>query len=286
MDELSDRTLAHLRMAVDLPDLSQTKYELIGEIGRGGMGTVYLARDLELDREVAIKVVAATNAVEARTTARLEHPGIVPVHDTGVLPDGRVYFVMKRIEGMRLDQYRNSGPGLQDVLRVFIRACEPVAFAHAHGIVHRDLKPQNIMIGKFGEVLVLDWGVAQEGAAQGPIAGTREFMAPEQAAGHAGSCSDIYSLGRTLAFLTCGNQRPALAAICRRATAASPADRYQTVPELAREVQRFLDGDPVLAYTESLFERVRRVLMRNQTVALLILAYITLRVLLFLFLRR
>jgi eukaryotic-like serine/threonine-protein kinase len=286
MDELSDRTLAHLRMAVDLPDLSETKYELIGEIGRGGMGAVYLARDLQLDREVAIKVVAATGDFEARTTARLEHPGIVPVHDTGTLPDGRVYFVMKRIEGTRLDEYCKSGVPLPEVLRVFIRACEPVAFAHARGIVHRDLKPQNIMTGKFGEVLVLDWGVAQDGGSPCPIAGTRDFMAPEQAAGQADTRSDVYSLGKTLAFVTSGDRRPALSAICARASAANPADRYRTVPELAREVQRFLDGDPVLAHPESLFEKVRRVLTRNQTVALIILAYISLRVLLFLFLGR
>ena len=286
MDELSDRMLAHLRMAMDLPDLSETKYELIGEIGRGGMGAVYLARDLHLDREVAIKVAAATNAFEARTTARLEHPGIVPVHDTGVLPDGRVYFVMKRIEGMRLDEFRNSGTAAQDLLRVFMRACEPVAFAHSRGIAHRDLKPQNIMTGKFGEVLVLDWGIAQDSAAAGPIAGTRDFMAPEQAAGQADARSDVYSLGKTLAFLIAGNRSPALAAICARATAGNPADRYQTALELAREVQLFLDGDPVLAYPERLFEKARRVLMRNQIAALLILAYIVLRILLFLFLGR
>ena len=169
MDELSDRTLAHLRMAVDLPDLSETKYELIGEIGRGGMGAVYLARDLQLEREVAIKVVAASGVAEARTTARLEHPGIVPVHDTGVLPDGRIYFAMKRIEGMRLDEFHRGGATLPETLRVFIRACEPVAFAHANSFVHRDLKPQNIMTGKFGEVLALPSQNRTRGLRERPI---------------------------------------------------------------------------------------------------------------------
>ncbi len=208
----------------------------------------------------------------------------MPVHDTGVLPGGRVYFVMKRIEGKRLDEYRNNDEPLPELLRVFIRACEPVAFAHAHGFVHRDLKPQNIMTGKFGEVLVLDWGVAQDGASQGPIAGTRDFMAPEQAAGNADAPSDIYSPGKTLAFLTAGNRMPALAAICARATATDPADRYPAVQELVREVRRYLDGDPVRAYPESQMERLLRVLTRNQTVAILILTYIASRVLLFLFL--
>jgi serine/threonine protein kinase len=286
MDELSDRTLAHLRMAVDLPDLGETKYEPIREIGRGGMGAVYLARDLRLDREVAIKVVAPGGAAEVRTMARLEHPGIVPVHDSGILPDGRVYFVMKRIEGTRLDEFPDSITTPSEMLRIFIRACEPIAFAHANGFVHRDLKPQNIMTGKFGEVLVLDWGIAQDGSDKGPIAGTRDFMAPEQAAGQADERSDIYSLGKTLAFLTAGNRKPALAAICARAAAAGPADRYQTVQDLVREVQRFLDGDPVDAYRESLVERVGRILRRNQTVAILILTYIALRILLFLFLGR
>jgi serine/threonine protein kinase len=283
MDELSDRALAHLRMAVDLPDLTGTRYELIGEIGRGGMGAVYLARDIELDREVAIKIVPASCAEEARITARLEHPGIVPVHDSGELPDGRVYFAMKRIEGTALDTYRASLP---ELLRVFMRACEPVAFAHARGIIHRDLKPGNIMTGKFGEVLVLDWGVAQDGAAHASIAGTRDYIAPEQAAGRAVPQSDIYSLGKTLGFLTAPSQAPPLAAICARASAENPAERYQTVLELVADLQRYLDREPVSAYPESLLEKAQRVLTRNQTVAFLILAYIALRVLLFLFIGR
>jgi serine/threonine protein kinase len=120
------------------------------------MGVVYLAEDRELGRRVALKVLNRTGLEEARMLASLEHPGIVPVYDSGTMPDGRVYYAMRLIDGVRLDQYRDALPGL---LRVFERICETVAFAHARGVAHRDLKPQNIMIGKFGEVLVLDWGV-------------------------------------------------------------------------------------------------------------------------------
>src|SRR5438046_5276776 len=169
MDWLSDSMMERLRQVIDWPDFTATRYELLEEIGRGGMGTVYLARDKHLDRKVAVKVLnvcekaegAARMAHEARILAQLEHPGIVPVHDVGGLPDGRVYYAMKKVAGCRLDEYARSHPGLPGLLRLFCRITEPVAFAHAHGIVHRDLKPANIMVGTFGEVLVLDWGVAK-----------------------------------------------------------------------------------------------------------------------------
>src|SRR5262245_33809242 len=165
---MSDSALRRLRDAADAPDLTGTKYEIVGRIGQGGMGTVYRARDRELGREVALKVVrlpegapdiAARMMREARTLARLEHPGIVPVHDVGTLGDGRVFYAMKLVRGAPLDQL---GPtGLAERLRIVERVCEAVAFAHAHGVIHRDLKPQNVMVGPFGEVLVMDWGVAK-----------------------------------------------------------------------------------------------------------------------------
>src|SRR5262249_32921974 len=165
---LAADALDRLRSAAQWPDLSQTRYEVLEPIARGGMGTVYLARDRDLEREVAIKVLsvpepgpgAAERMLrEARIIARLEHPGIVPVHDVGTLPDGRVYYAMKRVSRRRL--HALAGEPLADRLRVFERICEPVAFAHAHGVVHRDLKPENVMVGPFGEVLVMDWGVAK-----------------------------------------------------------------------------------------------------------------------------
>src|SRR5688572_20244642 len=132
------------------------------------MGTVYRARDRELGRDVALKVirlpeaspdVAARILREARTLAQLEHPGIVPVHDVGRLPDGRAFYAMKLVRGAPLDALPPTP--LVERLRIVERISEAVAFAHAHGVIHRDLKPQNVMVGPFGEVLVMDWGVAK-----------------------------------------------------------------------------------------------------------------------------
>jgi len=167
---LSDKLVTHLRSVADLPDLSGTKYRLLEKFSRGGMGTIYLAEDTNLGRKVALKVLHTPDASgdlsarmlrEARVIAQLEHPSIVPVHDVGELPDGRVFYVMKFVQGSRLDQYAQDTRSLPDLLRIFQKVCEAVAFAHAHGVIHRDLKPENIMVGAFGEVLVMDWGLAK-----------------------------------------------------------------------------------------------------------------------------
>ena len=167
---LDDAALGRLRdIAADEPSAATDRYEIVEELGRGGMGTVYLARDRALDREVALKALSGAADAglvermrrEARILARLEHPGIVPVHDVGTLPDGRAFYAMKRVRGERLDAFASGAASLPTLLRAFVRICEAVAFAHAHGVVHRDLKPQNVMVGSFGEVLVLDWGIAR-----------------------------------------------------------------------------------------------------------------------------
>ena len=106
--ELSDPVLRHLREVVDLPDLAGTRYQLEEEIGRGGLGVVYAARDTQLDRRVALKVMDAQWAGEARLIARLEHPGIVPVYETGALPDGRAFYAMKLVAGTHADRYRSE----------------------------------------------------------------------------------------------------------------------------------------------------------------------------------
>ena len=171
MTWLSDATVDRLRAAQDWPDLTNTRYEALDVLGRGGMGTVYRARDRELQREVALKVMSPTETgtgaaarlrQEARVLARLEHPGLVPVHDMGTLPDGRLFYVMRLVLGRRLDAHARQERSLPALLRLFERVCEAVAFAHAQGVLHRDLKPANVMVGPFGEVLVLDWGLAKE----------------------------------------------------------------------------------------------------------------------------
>ena len=329
MSWLPDFVVDHLREALTLPDFNATRYELIGEIGRGGMGAVYLARDTELGRPVALKVLtildpdgqaAARMAGEARILARLEHPGIVPIHDLGTLPDGRIFYAMKMIEGSRLDAYARSAAGLQERLRIFSRICETVAFAHSQGVIHRDLKPENIMVGRFGEVLILDWGVAkidwgvakidcvaasragqtEEFAparttprtvtAHGTVIGTPNYMAPEQASGainQVDTRSDIYSLGKTLAALAASANPPKrLQAIWRKAAAADRAQRYATALELSADIERFQMGDPVMAYRETVLERLERLIRRNLALVLLVTAYLLMRSALFLFARR
>jgi serine/threonine-protein kinase len=169
---LDDGAVAHLREVAEWPDLGE-RYAIRGRLGRGGMGVVYAAHDAVIGREVAVKVLddllhgasAARLLAEARILGRLEHPGIVPVHDAGTLPDGRVYYVMKLVRGEPLDVAARSR-SLNERLDLFLRICETVSFAHARGVVHRDLKPANIMLGAFGEVLVMDWGVALSGSAE------------------------------------------------------------------------------------------------------------------------
>ena len=302
MPYLPDNVIGHLRDVVVVPDFSATRYELLGEIGRGGMGTVYAGRDKQLDRRVALKVLnmldpggqaAERMAEEARVLARLEHPGIVPIHDLGTLPDGRIFYAMKLVNGTRLDAYARTAATLHERLRLFSRICETAAFAHAQGIIHRDLKPENIMVAQFGEVLVLDWGVAKIAGSRtssGAVIGTPGYMAPEQAAGaidQVDARSDVFSLGITLQALAAQLPAPKrLQAIWRKAAASDRSARYATALELSADVDRFLAGEPALAYRESALERLGRLVTRHQNLALLVAAYLVMRILLFFFTRR
>jgi len=318
---MPDATTAPLRSVASrqpdsAPDLSATPYDLRDVLGRGGMGTVYLAWDRALAREVALKVLNVEAAPdlgvrllrEARTLARLEHPGIVPVHDVGTLPDGRVFYVMKRVRGTRLDDAVSAMPSLAERLGVFERICEAVAFAHAHGVVHRDLKPENVMLGEFGETLVLDWGAAKvlsDGEESGPpddiaagapntghgmVIGTPGYMAPEQARGDSAGVdarADVYALGVMLGMMIESAESDErvprrVRAIAARATAGEPRDRYASATALAEEVRRARDGQPVDAYRESLLERVGRIAFRYRVPLLLVLTYLVMRVVLLL----
>ena len=293
---LGDAAVAHLRDVAEWPDVGE-RYEIVRRLGRGGMGVVYAATDRVVQREVAIKVLddlgsradAAHLLAEARILGRLEHPGIVPVHDAGTLADGRVFYVMKLVRGNRLDTAIASRT-LSERLDLFLRICEAVSFAHAHGIVHRDLKPQNVMLGPFGEVLVMDWGVAKvdgNTADHGVVVGTPGYMAPEQEqdARSVDSRADIYALGVILeAMLPPSAPRP-LAAIARHARAAQAEQRYDTVRAVAREVTLFREGAPVDAYRESALERLARVYQRHRVPITLVLVYMVVRVILLLWSR-
>ena len=328
---LSDVTIAHLRAVSDEPDLSDTKYRLLSALGRGGMASVYAAQDTELGREVALKVIAADDPDgslaarmlrEARILARLEHPGIVPVHDVGSLPDGRMFYVMKRVRGRRLDELLPELAERDARLRIFERICEAVAFAHAHGVLHRDLKPENIMVGEFGEVLVMDWGVAKvlrdsaadvasgapasvpSGAAvtqHGTRIGTPGYMAPEQLRGdvQVGAQTDVWGLGAILHVLLHGGppgevrqgSQPRsvprrLRAILDRALAPEPGQRYADADAIAEDVRRFRAGATPSAYHEPLYERVGRLAWKYRTPIALILSYVLMRMLLLAFTRR
>jgi eukaryotic-like serine/threonine-protein kinase len=271
---LSDDAVARLRDITEQPELTGTRYELLRELGRGGMGVVYECHDRELERSVAMKVLDDEWRAEARTLAKLEHPGIVPVHDAGLLPDGRFYYTMKLVRGARLDQ---TAPLTRtEKLRLFARICEPVAFAHASGVVHRDLKPQNVMVGEFGAVLVMDWGVET-------IAGTPGYMPPEH---ERNERSDVYALGATLAFMLRDEPIPRpLQAVIARAMHDDPAMRYANARELGDDALRFLDGERVSAYRENVFELAGRWLGRNRALIAVIAAYLVMRVIVFFWMR-
>jgi Protein kinase domain len=234
------------------------RIRIVSEVGRGAMAQVLRGTDLKLGRDLALKVLPlpksetprttlARFAEEAQVTAQLEHPNIVPVHDLGLDPDGRAYFSMKLIRGQSLesilDKRRQNDPdtlerfGLRRLLDVFLQVCQAIEYAHARGVIHRDLKPANIMVGDFGEVLVMDWGVAKligiaddhGGEAESPLAtpavdvksiragakawatqsgtiiGTPAYMSPEQATGApVDERTDVYALGVILYEILCG----------------------------------------------------------------------------------
>jgi tRNA A-37 threonylcarbamoyl transferase component Bud32 len=273
--DVSDSVLDYLRHTAALPDLTGTRYELESEIGRGGMGVVYAARDRQLDRRVALKVLDFALAGEAQLIAQLEHPAIVPIYETGTLPDGRPFYAMKLVSGERLDHYFAEQRTLAECLRVIRRVGEALAFAHSHSIIHRDLKPQNVMVGQFGEVYVMDWGVDA-------VAGTPAFRAPDE---RLDQRSDIYALGALLQFSLHAPSPPALRAMVTKAMSADPAARYPTVPALLADIERFEQGSAIEAWSEPLWHKLRRFASRSAVLLWLLLAYTLVKFLLF-FLRK
>lgn len=286
------------------------RYELHATLGEGGMGEVLLCRDRRIGREIAMKVIRRGHEAgptlrarflrEARVQGQLEHPAVVPVYDLADDGGGSAFFTMKRVRGETLEAVLerlgtgNPHAGAEytrhKLLAAFARVCLAVHFAHTRGVVHRDLKPSNVMLGDFGEVYVLDWGVAKvEGVeeeleesgerialreheplpttAAGTVLGTPGYMAPEQTRGEpVDARTDVYALGAilfellTLTPLHAQRARgtggddvpPELAAAWQKATAPRPEDRFQTARELHDAVERFLSGDRDLTARKAL----------------------------------
>ncbi len=248
-------------------------------LGEGGMGQVHEAHDPVLARTVAMKrarPAAGTRAraslvAEARTLASLDHPNIVPVHSLGRGPDGAPILVMKKVSGEAWSAMVRAGRDLDRDLRIFLAICDALRFAHARGLLHRDLKPDNVMVGTFGEVYLMDWGCAcpAEDATTEEIVGTPQFMAPEMVRSGCslGPTTDVFLLGATLHRAVTGHPlyggvglrevlqqaweaRPVaygeevpaeLAQILHRACARDPADRFATVDALADAVRAMRD---------------------------------------------
>lgn len=199
-------------------------YQILDVLGEGGMGVVYSARQGSIDRTVAVKMLKKKGAedlgqrekflAEAAVTGELEHPNIVPIYDLGMNPEGALFYAMRRVQGTPWHK-KIRGMTLHQNLEVLMRVADAVAFAHDHGIIHRDLKPENTMLGDYGEVLVMDWGLALPVgekkfggiAIKASMAGTPAYMAPEMAAGpfnNLGVGCDIYLLGAILFEIVTG----------------------------------------------------------------------------------
>jgi serine/threonine-protein kinase len=348
-ETVGDRTATY---SVGAATSDGLRFRILRPHAQGGLGAVFIALDTELHREVALKQMLDHHAddetsrqrflMEAEITGSLEHPGIVPVYGLGSYGDGRPYYAMRFIKGDSLkeaiDRFhgerggasagrrsrrgaRPSPVAFRQLLRRFVDVCNAVEYAHSRGILHRDIKPSNIIVGRHGETLMVDWGLAKplgrvepasaagertllpssaSGSAEtlpGSALGTPAYMSPEQAAGEIdrlGPRSDVYSLGATLYYLLTrippleGDDvgellrrtqrgeiaRPrqldpgidrALEAICLKAMATKPEDRYASCRALAEEIDRWMADEPVAAYREPLSRRARRWANRNRT---------------------
>ncbi|GIW86493.1 MAG: hypothetical protein KatS3mg108_0817 [Isosphaeraceae bacterium] len=318
---------------------TRERYTLTRLHAKGGIGQVWLARDATIGREVALKELRPERATdgaiwsrfleEARITGQLEHPGIVPVYELASAGEDRPpFYTMRFVRGRTLTEAtryyhikrkecRTTPLDQAELLNAFIGVCNAVAYAHARGVIHRDLKGQNVVLGDYGEVIVLDWGLAKligqadeaaqpieisaaddrEATRSGQVLGTPAYMSPEQAQGQLDRVdrrSDVYSLGAILYEILVGRPpytgadtaevlrraieaRPvpprreiaevpaALEAVCLKAMAREPGDRYQTAAELADEIRRFLADQPVSAYREPWPRRLGRWARQHRT---------------------
>lgn len=338
--DVSEATLSYRGSTDDLTG----RYRLLRYHAEGGLGLVSVAEDMTLHREVALKQIRPRYAdiaasrqrflIEAEVTGRLEHPGIVPVYCLGFDSAGRPFYAMRFIRGRSLKESiaaaretaQSSGrrplqlPELRKLLKRFVDVCNAVEYAHSRGVIHRDLKPANVMLGKFGETLVVDWGLARtverdqrhensdestflpssgdsSETRMGSVVGSPQFMSPEQAEGRLdllGPATDVFGLGATLYCLLTGGPpyegssreeilsrarnwqfpppraidrlipRP-LEAICLKAMARRPAQRYRSALELAEDVEQWLADEAVSAYAEPWTDRASRLARRHRT---------------------
>jgi len=304
------------------------RYRKVREHASGGLGVVFLAHDSEVDRNVALKEIKPDHSeniklreafrFEAHVTGRLEHPGVVPIYGLGEYADGRLFYAMRFIRGITLTdgikhlhelRLKNSASEyrlqLLKLLRHFIDTCNVMHYAHSQKIIHRDLKPHNIMLGGFGETLVVDWGLAKslddnvfrDVQKISVVEGTIPYMGPEQAKGNLDEVdcsSDNYSLGATLYHLLSGDYPgksidpkellsticqgripellsfcpwvpKPLSAICAKAMANQKEDRYSSAADLAHDVERWLADEPIAAYRDTFVERSTRWLRHHRS---------------------
>jgi tetratricopeptide (TPR) repeat protein/serine/threonine protein kinase len=357
----SDDDLVNTRLSAGASTSAGARFIRLRPHAKGGLGEVFVALDSELNREVALKEIQDRHAdqpesrarfvLEAEITGRLEHPGIVPVYGLGTYADGRPFYAMRFVRGDSLMEAierfhgrshlpggtspgpaRQAGPtchslAFRQLLRRLIDVCNALQYAHDRGVLHRDLKPGNIMLGKYGETLIVDWGLAKpvgqrlakpsrdpgsstltheaplvpatgSGSAEtvaGSVFGTPAYMSPEQAAGRLdlfGPASDVYSLGATLYCLLTGQPpfqgdpvavlkrvqvgdlppprrvqpgvAPALEAICLKAMALRPADRYAAPKHLADDLEQWLADEPVGAWPEPWTVKTGRWMRRHK----------------------
>ncbi|MCB9544395.1 MAG: SUMF1/EgtB/PvdO family nonheme iron enzyme [Myxococcales bacterium] len=253
----------------EAPAILPARYRDEGAVGLGGMGQVRRVHDASLDRTLVMKIMRTELAAkpiararfqrEARITAGLQHPGVVAVYDQGELADGRLWYTMREVRGPTLGGLEAP---LWTQVEALARVAQALAYAHQQGVVHRDLKPSNIMVGAFGEVLVLDWGLARRvgevaesdpaspvtgpGLTQaGAVLGTPAYRAPEQTAGQrVGPAADVYALGAMLRdVLASEAEAPAeLIALSQRALAHAPADRFPDAAPFAEALGAWLAG--------------------------------------------
>lgn len=292
------------------------RYEIVTEHGRGGLGRVMRAIDSELGRTVALKeLLHRTRASELRffqealITAKLEHPNIVPVHEAGRWTDGTPFYAMKLVSGRSLMAAIENAKSLDERLALLphvVAVADAISYAHSHGVIHRDLKPSNVVVGDYGETVVIDWGLAKDVGskdnestddagpdaslrgltAAGAALGTPAYMPPEQERGEAGKPADVYALGAIIFTMVMGAPPPCphdadertwrtffsrapkdLARISATAMERDPDQRYPSVDNLGRDLRSYLNRMPVSVQEYGLLDRLSMAVARNRTAA-------------------